>query len=448
MSGSKKLAAPGLLKVCIVGSGNWGSAVSKLIGANIINAPEFDKTVKMYVFEEILDATFGENSGKKLTAVINTKHENVKYLKGHRLPDNIVAEPDLVVAAQDADYLIFVLPHQFIGKALDNLTGKIKPSAVGMSLVKGLYNPEKTNIRLLSTVITDKLKIPMGVLMGANVANEVADGLFCETTIAFKELKQGQIFKKLMQTPDFRITVIKDVTNAELCGALKNIVAFAAGVSDGVFGEKTNTKAAIIRLGLMEMMKFAEQFFPGGTPETFLQSCGIGDLVTSCFGGRNRKVGEAFAASPAKTLDDLSKEMLGGQQLQGARTAEEVNYFLSHKGKEKDFPLFTAVHQICKKEMAPNKLIDAIRQHPEHHHFRVSVHGFNDERSAAGKPVFIYKNLLQRLITTIVTCSHLATTLAKHLLGWEEGILYFGANEPLGQGIVSLHPDMVDAINS
>ncbi|GAV07022.1 hypothetical protein RvY_16914-2 [Ramazzottius varieornatus] len=182
---------------------------------------DFEKTIQMYVFEETLDDTFGLLKGRKLTDVINKEHENVKYLKGHKLPENIHAEPDLVTACKDADYLVFVLPHQFIGKALDSLVGKIKPTAVSMSLVKGLYNPEKNNMRLLSTVITEKLKTPCGVLMGANVANEVAEGAFCETTIAFQDENHGEVFKKLLQTPDFRVNVIKDAKNAELCGALK-----------------------------------------------------------------------------------------------------------------------------------------------------------------------------------------------------------------------------------
>ena len=86
--------------------------------------------VAMWVFEE-------EVNGRKLTEIINTEHENVKYLPGRALPENVVAIPDISVAAQDADFLIFVLPHQFIGRACAPLKGKLKPSAQGLSLVKG-----------------------------------------------------------------------------------------------------------------------------------------------------------------------------------------------------------------------------------------------------------------------------------------------------------------------
>ena len=90
-----------------------------------------------------------------------------------------------------------------------------------------------------------------------------------------------------------RVSVVSDTQIVEICGALKNIVACAAGFCDGLkCGD--NTKAATIRLGLKEMMKYGEHFYPGGDPATYFESCGVADLITTCYGGRNRKVSEAF----------------------------------------------------------------------------------------------------------------------------------------------------------
>merc|ERR1712117_363612 len=125
-------------KVCIVGSGNWGSAISRLVGVNTARYPErFVKDVNMWVFEE-------EVNGRKLTEIINTDHENVKYLPGRQLPENIVAVPDISDAALEADILIFVLPHQFIKRACAPLKGKLKPGATGLSLIK----VERTNFAI------------------------------------------------------------------------------------------------------------------------------------------------------------------------------------------------------------------------------------------------------------------------------------------------------------
>ena len=145
---------------------------------------------------------------------------------------------------------------------------------------------------------------------------------------------------------------------------MKNIVACAAGFVDGL-GLGDNTKAAVIRLGLMEMIKFVDVFFPGGKLSTFFESCGVADLITTCYGGRNRKVSEAFVKT-GKTIEELEKEMLNGQKLQGPFTAEEVNYMLKAKDMERRFPLFTAVHRICTGEIKPAELIEYIRYHPEH----------------------------------------------------------------------------------
>ncbi|XP_015430613.1 PREDICTED: glycerol-3-phosphate dehydrogenase [NAD(+)], cytoplasmic-like [Dufourea novaeangliae] len=121
-------------RVCIIGSGNWGSAIAKIVGANASNLSIFDDYVTMYVYEEIIN-------GKRLTNIINETHENVKYLPGHKLPTNVVAIPDVVEAAKDADILIFVLPHQFIRRICKTLLGNIKPTAVGLSLIKELRSP-------------------------------------------------------------------------------------------------------------------------------------------------------------------------------------------------------------------------------------------------------------------------------------------------------------------
>ncbi|MBN3310060.1 GPDA dehydrogenase, partial [Amia calva] len=322
-----------------------GSAIAKIVGVNTAALEKFDTTVNMWVFEEMV-------SGRKLTEIINTEHENVKYLPGHKLPTNVVAIPDVLDSAADADILVFVIPHQFISKLCDTLKGKIKKDAIGISLIKGV-DEGPDGLKLISDIIREKLGINMSVLMGANIANEVADEKFCETTIGCKNKEQGALLKELMQTPNFRITVVEEADVVEICGALKNVVAVGAGFCDGLgFGD--NTKAAVIRLGLMEMIAFAKLFCKAGpvSSATFLESCGVADLITTCYGGRNRKVAEAFART--------------GKKLQGPQTSAEVNRILSLKKIVDKFPLFNAVYQICYKGHPVTEFISCLQNHPEH----------------------------------------------------------------------------------
>ncbi|XP_032674165.1 glycerol-3-phosphate dehydrogenase [NAD(+)], cytoplasmic-like [Odontomachus brunneus] len=346
-----------MASVCIIGSGNWGSAIAKIVGANAEKQSKFADRVTMYVYEEIIN-------GKKLTEIINETHENIKYLPGHKIPENVIAVPDVIEAAKDADILIFVVPHQFIRRICSTLQGKIKSTAVGLSLIKGFDKKEGGGIELISHIISRQLQIPVSVLMGANLASEVAEEMFCETTIGCKDKAMAPILRDLIQTSYFRVVVVEDVDSVECCGALKNIVACGAGFVDGL-GLGDNTKAAVIRLGLMEMIKFVDVFFPGGKLATFFESCGVADLITTCYGGRNRKVSEAFVKT-GKSIETLEKEMLNGQKLQGPFTAEEVNYMLKSRNMESRFPLFTAIHRICVGELKPTDLIDCIRSHPEH----------------------------------------------------------------------------------
>ncbi|XP_059702825.1 glycerol-3-phosphate dehydrogenase 1-like protein [Haemorhous mexicanus] len=347
----------GPLKVCIVGSGNWGSAVAKIVGNNVKKLQKFAPTVNMWVFEENID-------GRKLTDIINTDHENIKYLPGYKLPDNVVAIPNLCEAVQDADLLVFVLPHQFIRKVCDEITGQVPSKALGITLIKGIdQGPE--GLKLISDIIREKMGIDISVLMGANIANEVAADKFCETTIGCKNLENGLLFKELLQTPNFRITVVDDADAVEVCGALKNVVAVGAGFCDGLcYGD--NTKAAVIRLGLMEMIAFAKIFCKGQvSTATFLESCGIADLITTCYAGRNRLVAEAFVKT-GKSIEELEQEMLNGQKLQGPQTSAEVHQILKQKEMLDKFPLFTAVYEICYEGRPVTDIISCLQNHPEH----------------------------------------------------------------------------------
>ena len=122
-------------KVCIVGSGNWGCAIATLVGRNCERLPFFEPFVNMWVYEEEVEV---DGVTQKLSHVINTRHENVKYLPGIRLPENIVAVSDLEVACRDATLVIFVLPHQFLPKLMPVIRSSVHPACRGVSLIKGL----------------------------------------------------------------------------------------------------------------------------------------------------------------------------------------------------------------------------------------------------------------------------------------------------------------------
>ncbi|XP_011721616.2 glycerol-3-phosphate dehydrogenase 1-like protein isoform X3 [Macaca nemestrina] len=256
-----------------------GSAVAKIIGNNVKKLQKFASTVKMWVFEETVN-------GRKLTDIINNDHENVKYLPGHKLPENVVAISNLSEAVQDADLLVFVIPHQFIHRICDEITGRVPKKALGITLIKGIdEGPE--GLKLISDIIREKMGIDISVLMGANIANEVAAEKFCETTIGSKVMENGLLFKELLQTPNFRITVVDDADTVELCGALK-------------------------------------------------------------------------------TIEELEKEMLNGQKLQGPQTSAEVYRILKQKGLVDKFPLFTAVYQICYESRPVQEMLCCLQSHPEH----------------------------------------------------------------------------------
>lgn len=204
-----------------------GSAVGKIVGENVLKHNSlFEPEVNQWVFEE----TF---KGQKLTSLINTSRENPKYLPGITLPCNITAMPNLVQAAKDASVFVFVVPHQFVGEICDTLKGTIAHNAKAISLIKG-FDIKPEGVTLFSEEIGHRLGIEVAALSGANIANEVAHERFSETTIGCRSEEDGQLFFKLFNTDYFHVNVIRDHVGVELCGALKNIVAVGAGLSDGL----------------------------------------------------------------------------------------------------------------------------------------------------------------------------------------------------------------------
>ncbi|CAE6522329.1 unnamed protein product [Rhizoctonia solani] len=358
-------------KVCVIGSGNWGSAIARIAAINTKKNPDmFVEDVTVYVHEE-------QVQGRPLSALINETHENPKYLPGVQLGQNVVAEPDLLKAIEGATALIFVLPHQFLPSVLKTMRGHVSHLARAVSLIKGV-EVEGARISTFPTVISSTLGIPCSALSGANIANEVAEDKFCESTLGvppapmttppdedaqLHAFSESHLWHRLFQTHTFRIRVVQDVEGVCLCGGLKNVIALAAGFSDGL-GWGSNSKAAIMRIGLLELKDFCLEFFPSTRASTFLEeSCGVADIMTSCLSGRNRLIADLMVKT-GKGFRELEEENLNGQKLQGPQTAQELHMFLTARGdnvrRPGGYPLLEAVWRICYEGMAPEKLIDGL----------------------------------------------------------------------------------------
>lgn len=139
-------------------------------------------------------------NGRKLTEIINHDHENIKYLPGHKLPENVVAIPSLNEAVEDADLLVFTTPHQLIHNICDEITGRMPKKALGITHIKGI-NEGPGGLILTSNIIRKKIGMDVGVLVGANTVNELAAGKFCEATIGAKSFRMAFSSKSCYRLP-------------------------------------------------------------------------------------------------------------------------------------------------------------------------------------------------------------------------------------------------------
>lgn len=355
-------------KCTVIGSGNWGCTVAKVMAENTVERPlEFEREVTMWVHEEIVN-------GKPLSHIINTEHENVKYLPGIKLPNNLVAQPDIGEAVKGADLIVFNIPHQFLGRILSTMKGKVSPHARAISCLKGLeVNP--TGCKLLSSYIEEELGIYCGALSGANLAPEVAKQKWSETTVAYRLPKDFRgagndidkdVLKHLFHRPYFHVRVIEDVAGVSIAGALKNVVAMAAGFVEGM-GWGDNAKSAVMRIGLSEIVRFTELYFKHMKPDVNTltnESAGVADLITTCAGGRNVRVGK-YMAEHDVSAEQAEQILLNGQSCQGRHTTREVYEFLTYKGDLDKFPLFHVTYDIIYKEFPMERLPERVEHADE-----------------------------------------------------------------------------------
>ncbi|KAI5175608.1 glycerol-3-phosphate dehydrogenase (NAD+) [Pancytospora epiphaga] len=333
------------MKIAVIGGGNWGTAIAKLIGENVLRESDFNNEVILWIYEEVYNEI-------NLSEQISMSHENPKYLPGVKLPKNLIIRTEYDLS--DADILVFCMPHQFLD-ILKNF--KIKKGVFGINLGKGMID---TGHELLapSEYIASMLGIDCSCLMGANIATEVAEEKFSDSTLGAVNQNHSELFKRLFQSAYFKVEAVPYDKSIEICSALKNVVSIAVGICDGMEWGK-NTYALIFRQGLKEMKRFCGVM--KGTLEICSSAC-VGDLLVSCLCGRNYKCGVALGKERI-TVKSYEKSM-NGQMLQGPGTAlTVVSWLKNQKYDEKEFPVIFMVNDICQGISEPSSLLSMLKQH-------------------------------------------------------------------------------------
>ncbi|XP_002032185.2 titin isoform X1 [Drosophila sechellia] len=345
----------GKLKICIIGAEGWGSAIAAVVSNNVLEG-DFDSRVHLYVYDEMIRDT-------ALSEIINTRHENFKYLPGIKLPNNLIAMNDLLEAAQNADILVFSTPLEFVQSFCNILSGNVKESAFAVSMTKGLLSENGEGIELVSHAIRESLDIPCYSMMSAHSAMEMAQGKLCEVTIGCSDNSHSKLLIAAMQTNNCRVISVNDVDGVELCGTLTDVVALGAGFIDGL-GLGENARLAAVHLGVKEIMRFIKTFFPSSKMSTFYESCGVANAVASSLVDRNVTFAKSLITS-GQTIEEIEANLHSGRKLLGPMVASNVNAFLENGLMQHEFPLFTAIHLICKSEAPPELMVEALRNHPD-----------------------------------------------------------------------------------
>ncbi len=307
-------------RVAVLGAGSWGTTVATLASHNA---------------QTTLWARLPE-----LAEGINRDHLNPRYLPDRPLPSDLYATPDIKEATAQAELVVMGVPSHGFRSLLETLPGLLKSGVPIISLAKGL---EEDSLLRMTEIIAEILPgHPVGVLTGPNLAREIMGGQAAASVIAMEDESLAQRIRSVFTTGLFRVYTNRDVIGCEIGGALKNVIAIAAGMGDGV-GVGDNTKAAVITRGLAELTRLGIAM--GGREQTLAGLAGMGDLIATCISpqSRNRYVGQELGRG--RGIDEITQGM--HMVAEGVKTCRVVMRLSDRYGIELPImkEVYGAVHE-------------------------------------------------------------------------------------------------------
>ncbi len=275
------------MKYAVIGAGSWGTTVASLV------AP-FVPTVIWARRQDV-------------AADINNKHRNIRYLKGFDLSPELVATDDLHAAVSDASVIVMGVPSHGYRDVLSRAAHAVAHDVPILSLSKGI---EAGTLMRMTEVTMDVLPdhdgSVVGVLTGPNLAREILEGQPAATVIAMEDQEAARSIQEVLGTPRFRVYTNPDVVGSESAGAVKNVMAIAAGMAAGQgFGD--NTLATLITRSLVEMTRLGVAM--GGDARTFAGLAGLGDLIATCNSSQSRNHQVGYGLGQGRKLGDIVGEM-------------------------------------------------------------------------------------------------------------------------------------------
>ena len=315
------------LKVGLLGGGSWGTTVAALVARN---APA------------ILWARNPETVRE-----INEEHSNATYLPGARLPEKLQATADIGEAVAGADVIVMGIPSQNFRSVLQEVRRHIRPWVPVISLTKGLELD--TRMRMTEIIAEVLPGHPVGVLTGPNLAREIMAGQAEASVIAMEDAIIVRELQCLFSSGLFRVYTNTDVVGCELGGVLKNIIAIAVGMGDGL-GAGDNTRAALITRGLAEITRLGCAM--GGKAETFSGLAGMGDMIATCTSAQSRNRHVGMELGRGKTLETIAADMF--MVAEGAKSAPAVMALAQQYGVE--MPIASDVYKVLSGETSAQRI--------------------------------------------------------------------------------------------